>query len=499
MNRVLLIASLVLPFPAIAQIPDAINLAVPWITTGPNTLRLTGGFSGDAGSFLRLTDSIENLMGRGETSYVSAEVGMRLRRIDLGIHGHAAARRRVELGIDVYGQSFRYNQLVESSILAFNRNIGVFDSLNELYPDAPINYVRSSYGAKVFAEIPLAPGRSRVSFVYDYDVSAYRPITNGTAAWFGQLNFRGPEASGSLTGIQTGRLTASYLYNTVDNPVQPKQGAMLRVAGGLAGLGGNVNFFEADIDARYYHRGFARRHVVALHVRGRLIAGYDGKAAPPVDRYYMGGEDELRGFDSWSVGPIGFVPGVKSVYQLNSDGSVRTQTIVVNNVRVTVPLTIAVPYYGYTSICGDTKVVGNAEYRIPLFGPVTLVLFDDVGINRTTFVHQLRLNNEALIASFPTFGGSASQAIIARGLQDPRMSLGAELNVLVPKVRIPVRFYWAWNPLAYRDYLPLPPLALDPNMFPDSATLLEALDQTARAPYYREPRSRLQFSIGRTF
>ncbi len=484
---------------ASAQIPDAIDLAVPWLTQGPNTLRLTGGYSYDAGSYLRLTDSVENLMGDGETSHVSATVGMRLRRIEVGIRGHATTRRRVEFGIDVYGQSYRYNQLLESSVLSFNRNIGVFSPLNGFYPDDLTNYVRSSYGARVFAEIPSASGRSRPSLAYEYDVSAYRGVTTGTAAWFGQLNFRGPEVSGSLTGIHSGKLMASYFYNTVDDPVKPAKGATFRVSGGLAGLGGNVNFFEPNLEAKFYHRGFARRHVIALQVRGQLVAGYNGRAAPPVNRYFMGGEDELRGFDSGSVGPVAFIPGAKSIDVLNSDGSKRLAKIIVNNVLTTVDVTQRVPYYRYSSIGGDTKVVGNAEYRIRLVAPVTLILFDDVGINRTTFVHQLRMNDEALLAAFPNFGSSANRAIIPRGLQVPRMSLGAELQILVPKLRMPVRFYWASNPLAYRNYLPFRPVVVDRSTFPNATAFNEAVQQTASTSYYREPRSRFQLSIGRTF
>ena len=92
----------------------------------------------------------------------------------------------------------------------------------------------------------------------------------------------------------------------------------------VTGLGGNVNTIEPAIEAVHYHRGILARHVVALHVLGRLLTGYGGVTAPPFDRYYLGGETDLRGFDSWSISPILFVPGTLPVPVLNADGTPRS-------------------------------------------------------------------------------------------------------------------------------------------------------------------------------
>ena len=181
MKRFLPIALLACSLNVNAQTRDAIDIAVPWISTGPNTLRLTGGFSNGAGSYLALTDSIENLMGLDETAHVRAEVGVRLRRIEIGFRKRAPTRRRLEFGIDASGQSFRYNQLVESSILSFNRNIGVFSRLNEIYPDDPINYVRSSYGARFFAETLMVCLAGKIA------ATEVEPLALGIVAWHKEM------------------------------------------------------------------------------------------------------------------------------------------------------------------------------------------------------------------------------------------------------------------------------------------------------------------------
>jgi outer membrane protein insertion porin family len=300
-----------------------------------------------------------------------------------------------------------------------------------------------------------------------------------------------------LTGIRTSKLTPSYTYNTVDNPVSPTQGLAFRASLTIAGLGGNVNMLEPDVEAKYFHHGFRAGHVVALHLRGRLLSGYDGRSAPPFDRFYMGGEDVIRGFDSWSVGPIGLVPGARSIPVLNADGTQRTQTVVVNGYPSAVLVTLPVPGYRLFSVGGDTNVVTNFEYRIPIHGPVTLVLFADAGVNRVTFPNQLRLNVEPLTEEFPE-AGFTGHVSIEHGMQNIRTSTGPELEALVPKVNVPVRFYWAWNPLAFWETLYLP-IVFDPYTFPNAATLNNAYEAMYYATPYKEPRSKFMFSVGRTF
>ena len=38
---------------------------------------------------------------------------------------------------------------------------------------------------------------------------------------------------------------------------------------------------------------------------------------------------------------------------------------------------------------GDTSLVSNLEYRIPIVGPVTLAIFDDTGMNMAVRESQL--------------------------------------------------------------------------------------------------------------
>ena len=66
----------------------------------------------------------------------------------------------------------------------------------------------------------------------------------------------------------------------------------------------------------------------------------------------------------------------------NNDGTQRMQKQIVNGVATTVPVTMTVPSYQVAFPGGDTNIVGNFEYRIPIVGPVTLALFFDAGIDK---------------------------------------------------------------------------------------------------------------------
>ncbi len=91
-------------------------------------------------------------------------------------------------------------------------------------------------------------------------------------------------------------------------------------------MGGNVNQLEPVLDAKYFRKSpLNPKHVIGFHVLGKWVTGYGGKVAPPFNRFYMGGENDIRGFDIWGISPIACVP-TSSVQVLNNDGTPRMQS-----------------------------------------------------------------------------------------------------------------------------------------------------------------------------
>jgi outer membrane protein insertion porin family len=467
---------------------------------GKNSIQLNGGVSGIAGSFIGASYSTNNFLGLGETLSLSSQLGTRLREVRFGFTEPYFLDKPIQTGFTLYVNRFNYDQAREASILAGSNLIGLF---NQLGSNNLLNYVSNGYGGTIFASYPLRRGFSRLGLTYGFDISNIKTLTNAASTYFNYIDFEGVGGPNQLSGIRTSKVIPSYTYNTVNNPITPTGGKSLFISTSFAGsvLGGNVNTFEPTIDAKYFRAGFKKGHVIGMHLLARFITGYGGKVAPPFSRYYMGGENDIRGFDIWGVSPIVFLPtDVATVAVLNNDGTQRMQLQMVNGVKTFVPATMSIPSYQLAFPGGDTSVVTNFEYRIPIVGPLTLAIFVDAGIDKLALPSQLKLNPgrvTQLNNEFPE-AGFTGEAYIAPGTQKPRMSTGLELQVLMPVVNAPFRLYWAYNPLLVREYL-YPPIAADRSFFPNEATYKSALASIGQPIPFFEQHSMFRFSIGRTF
>jgi len=231
---------------------------------------------------------------------------------------------------------------------------------------------------------------------------------------------------------------------------------------------------------------------------GSMLTGYGGKLVPPFMRTYIGGENDIRGFQIWGISPIAFVPSESTAVNiLNADGSARMQK---DPTGALVPSTMKIPIYQLVFPGGDTQLVSNFEYRIPIVGPVTLAIFTDVGDNRILRPSQLSIDSSrvnSLNTSYPQ-AGFVPQAVIAPGSDKPRMSSGLELQVLMPVVNAPFRLYWAYNPINLREYLQ-PPIVTDRSAFPNQQTFAGAVTTFGQSYPFFEKHSTFRFTIGRTF
>lgn len=475
---------------------------------GKNSIQLSGGVSGIAGSFVSFGYSTNNFLGMGETLSIDTQLGDRIRSATFGFTEPYLFDKPIQAGFTVFYQRFNYDQGREVSLF-YGRN------LTSLYSSLPagslLNYSSNGAGFSVFATTMLKRSFARIGVSYNFNQSTINPISEGAQSYFEYFSFQGIDGPNQLNGIRTTSIIPNYSYNTVDHPITPSRGKSIYISTNFASgaFGGNVNMIEPTIDAKYFRSGFKKGHVIGMHFLGRFISGYGGKAAPPYNRFYMGGENDIRGFDIWGISPMGYVPATASVPVLNADGSQRQQRVILPD--GTIGLTAAtqtIPIYRLTQIGGDTSGVYNFEYRIPIFGPVVLAAFADIGINTVLMKNQLRMNPQRLQelqADFPQ--SSFGQGIkLAGGLLKPRMSTGLELQIMMPVVNAPFRLYWAYNPLRVNEYLQQPIVA-DRSMFPNDATYNNAMFNTTPgaggghgAPMlWPERMKTFRFTISRTF
>jgi outer membrane protein insertion porin family len=266
-------------------------------------------------------------------------------------------------------------------------------------------------------------------------------------------------------------------------------------------LGGNINTVRPTVDIRYFHPSpLNHAHILAFHATGYIITGYGGKEIPPYSRSFIGGEQDVRGFENWGITPLAFIASSASVRVYNTDGTPSTQKVVNGGTLTTVPVTMQVPIYQLVTPGGDAQAVTNFEYRIPIVGPVTLAAFADLGINRILRTEQLKMVStrvDQLNQAFPQAGFNG-QVYIAPGTQKPRASTGLELQVLLPVVNAPFRVYFAYNPSVVREYVQ-PPVVLDRSMFPNDSTFQNAILTYGQQYSYFEKRTMFRFTVGRTF
>jgi len=471
---------------------------------GKNTIQFSGGISGISGSFVGFSYSTNNFLGLGETLSLSSQLGTRTTDVSFGFTEPYFLDRPMQVGFTVFLSRFNFDQAREASVLAGANLIPLYNSLGS---QNLLNYTSNSRGFTTFLNYPLKRSFQRLGVSYGYSIQNVQTLTTAAAQYYDYLNFlsiNGPQQN-SLEGIRTSSITPTYSYNSVNNPMTPTAGtgfqASLQFAGSI--LGGNVNQIEPVLDFRHFRKGLKPGHVVAMHVLARYVTGYGGKVAPPFNRFYMGGENDVRGFELWGAGPWAFIPNTGNVNVLNTDGTPRQQKFV-DPTTGAVSLVNAgqtIPSYQMVFPGGDTNIVANFEYRIPIVGQtVTLAPFFDAGMNRISNKSQLKLNPARvtdLNGQFPE-AAFTNSAVIAPGTQLIRTSTGIELQVLMPVFNQPFRIYWAYNPTRVQEFLQ-PPIVADRSYFPNQASFINSILTFGQPQPFFEKRSQFRFTIGRTF
>jgi outer membrane protein insertion porin family len=488
-----------------------VDLIVKVKEKGKNSIGLTGGVSGLEGSFIGLNYETNNFLGLGETLQVQANVGSLSRVLLFGFTEPYVLDRPLQLGFTVYSRRFDFNQARQASIAA-GQNINLPASvLNQL-----LNYNQSSTGLTGSLRYALGRSFKSLGLTYSYDDTTINTFSDASRNLFQTLNFRSISGPNALRGIITSSVTPSFGFSTIDSPVRPHKGKSLFISSEVAGLGGNVKFYRPVIAYTQWKPLF-HQNTLGFRVQGSFIGGFGGTEAPPYQRFYMGGETDLRGFDVRTVSPYVFVNTVQNVQLTNPDGSaVPLDPTNPRRGNVQIPI----PVNNITLPGGDTSVISNLEYRIKIVGPVVLAPFADFGLDFVTLDSQLKIAPDAVTqlnstvfgcpgigSNFQCTGGSPIG--ISGDLKPvpgtnfvPRLSTGLSLQVMLPIVQQPFQIYYAYNPLRL-DTTVHSPSPIVRSMFPAGSAGDFTFQQTIStlAPDFRlqEPKKTFRFTISTTF
>ncbi len=452
-----------------------VDLLVKLKEKGKNSIGLNGGVSGLSGSFIGLNYQTNNFLGLGETLSLTANVGDLSRNLSLGFTEPYLRNKPVSLGIQLADSKFDYNP-AKSYAITNGASANLTNAQNSLLT----NYNQSTKSVTISSATALRrlfrrSGVARIGISYGLSNSSITTFNQNTLNVFQTLAYRsGIAGQSALNGIITSVVSPSFSFSTLDRGVGPHNGKDLNVVFQLAGVGGNTKYYAPTVAFRQYFpfKGLKinreGHNVLGYRVQFQTVGGFGGEVAPPFQRIYGGGENDVRGFDIRSASPYTLIPTRVQFNLSNPDGSTvprdPTNPALGN-------LQIPLPIYRLASVGSDTGFVSNLEYRIPIVNQVVFALFTDFGMNFDLQPSQLRQSVEGQSQiNAPLYGcpqivnGSCLGAkqinfpLYLQTLQHtnyvPRMSNGAYLQIVLPVVNAPFQIYYAYNPLRLYNNLP---------------------------------------------
>ncbi|MEW6731854.1 MAG: BamA/TamA family outer membrane protein, partial [Acidobacteriota bacterium] len=513
---------------------------------GRQQISFTGGVSGIGGSFIGISYSTNNLFGYGESLSFEVAAGNRQRNFSVSFTEPYLRGRPISLGFSVFTSRIKFfggglntgflgagglfgggaTTLTDSSLFTQD-STGFSVTLS-----APLTFFTRKYLKYTrFTRVGLSYGFSSTK-VTDPPANRDNDPTNDIIVTFSQPD------------ITSSTLTTSLVYNTLNNPIDPTGGKSLSAVLRFSGLGGDVRVISPSLEIKAFNRvlGRERPHVFGQRFLIEHVSSFGSRlesnslafvgGVPIFNRYFLGGEDSIRGFNVRSISPIAQVERFQTTSEVQArlpngkvlpvlkpgrrfrgiDASVL-QMFTFNNRALSDPNRPE-----FTPIGADTQLLYNAEYRIPLAGPLSFAFFLDAGtvFNTGSFDDDFLTTNKIpeLLAGFVinprgriatpeeiaaartpetpptelpkgfrfvTINGNSVRTSAVRLSRDIggfstnfRASIGGELRVQVPVVGVPFRLIFAYNPNAKTD-------ANDPKQI------------------FLEQKRTVRFSIGRTF
>jgi outer membrane protein insertion porin family len=390
-----------------------VDLTLKVSERGRQQISFNGGVSGIGGSFFGLEYSTNNLLGRGEVLSLNLAAGNRQRSFQFSFTEPYIKDRPISAGFSVFAFSQQF--FGEGTFLS--QNLGAQqDLLNAQFNPNSVNeenlFTRDSYGGSIYVSAPLSEFYrkrrftqfSRVGGSYQLSLSTVKdPASNSdpnNPGGFIPVVYRQPN-------IITSRGTLTLSYDTRNASIDPTRGRELAVSLAVAGLGGDVRTYQPTLSYTHFIP-VRRKKATRPEVFGfRILAGTVGSFAitnkvkeanslafvdgiPIFERFFLGDEFTIRGYNVRSISPVApvdtFITSQNVVFAENPSGApVEISGLPASALSLGVftgPTgnNVAMLPRSFTSVGGDTQILGNFEYRIPIISDmVSLAAFADIG------------------------------------------------------------------------------------------------------------------------
>jgi outer membrane protein insertion porin family len=298
-----------------------------------NNIQFTAGYSGYEGFFVMMSYSTVNFLGAGENLEVTAQYGKRIKNYVFGFSEPYVFDLPLTVGFNVYDRFLIY----------------------------PYLYERKGRGADLILGARIR-GYLRGNLTYSYEKVDIKPTTDTGYSPYYSMGYSS-YYPGYYPGYGYGKYAVSAIIptiyrSTIDSPLTPTRGTMilasLKYAGGP--LGGEVDFIKPKLEFTFW-RPTLGNQVFGFHLMYQFIKRTGGTDVPFWERFYLGGERDIRGYDIYSIGP-------------------RTEE---------------------GQLMGGMKaLIFNAEYQFQIGGPLNVILFYDVG---NSYLEEQKVNFRDMYSS----------------------------------------------------------------------------------------------------
>ena len=395
-----------------------VDLIVKVKEKGRQQISFNGGLSGIGGSFFGLEYSTNNLAGTGEILSFNLGAGNRQQSLQFTYQQPYFRDRPVSVGFSVFASRYRF--FGEGTSLTQNQDVlnDLFNPFGTVTTDESNLFTQTTYGANVFATAPLSEiffkkrrftQFTRIGLTYQLSATSIAdPKVNSSADPAARIPviYRQPN-------ILTSRVTGTFAYDTrqpAANGIDTLGGKSLSISLAFSGLGGDVRTYQPSLTYSQFipirNKRSRNPHVLAFRLQAGTIGTWSVTdkirnansisfvgGVPAYERYYLGSENDIRGYNSRSIGPVApfdtYVTSRNVVLTTNASGTADTVTgLPTRDANELVTLGQLTGISGsnpalfsrnFRFIGGDTQLLGNVEYRLPIFGPATLAFFGDVG------------------------------------------------------------------------------------------------------------------------
>ncbi len=355
--------------------PDRTELDVNVEEQSTGSFSIGVGISSTENFIVDLSIEERNLMGRGQFLRFRVQASSRTRQVDVRFTQPYFLDRNLSAGVSLFNQrtDFRESGFIRNRT-GFGLNAGF--QVSE-YGRGGLNYLLTYDDVTIdtISAQSIAAGADPLSIL----LPGARPTTDpvffnvlGQVVGQGDPTAVSQSVTARLCDFLTQSLTptcesrgefltslvgASISFDRRDDPITPRRGWRASGSVGVAGVGGDVNYYQTEVNGAYYHP-LIGDFIGALKMRAGYIDGYAGDDVRLSDRFFEGAST-FRGFEVAGVGPRFLTTFDR---QGNPFGqSIGAKTYAIGTAEILIPLPLPEEYGIRAALFSDFGTVGLVD------------------------------------------------------------------------------------------------------------------------------------------